>query len=110
MEALWGAVFLDSDYQTARSLILRHLGERINGVVNRREGYDYKSELQEISQGKCGVLPEYRIVRQEGAEHRKIFTAEVYIDGMLRGIGTGKSKKEAQMAAADQALKTLADE
>lgn len=110
MEALWGAVFVDSDYDTVRSLILRLLGGRIDAVVNGREGYDSKSALQEICQGSGGALPEYRIVKQEGEEHRKVFTAEVYVNGLLRGTGTGRSKKEAQMAAAAQALKTRSHE
>lgn len=110
LEALWGAVFLDGGYLSARSVILRHLSERISSVVNREEGYDYKSALQEMCQMKGGMLPEYRIVRQEGEEHKKVFTAEVYVNGVLRGTGTGKSKKEAQVAAANQALEALVDE
>ncbi len=110
MEALCGAVFLDSDYETTRSLILRLLSERITNVTSKKEGYDFKTELQETCQGLFGALPDYRIVKQEGEEHRKVFTVEVYINGEIRGRGTGKSKKEAQMVAAKEALKTAVHE
>ncbi|MBI3593156.1 MAG: ribonuclease III [Nitrospirae bacterium] len=109
-EALVGAVFLDSDYDTARGLVLKLFKEKIPDVILRKESYDFKSELQEKSQSVFGVLPEYRIVKQEGEEHKKIFTAEVYINGELYGSGTGKSKKESQTSAAKEALKKFPDE
>jgi ribonuclease III len=104
LEALFGAVFLDSDYDTVKALVLRLYRERIRSVIAKKEGYDFKSELQERCQAAFGTLPEYRIVKQEGEEHRKVFTAEVYITETLFGRGTGKTKKEAQMLAAEQAL------
>jgi ribonuclease-3 len=107
VEALFGAVFLDSDYDTTKSVILKLFIGRINNVIVKREGYDYKSELQEKSQSIFGVLPEYKIVKQEGEEHKKIFTAEVYINGQLYGSGTGKSKKDAQMTSAKEALQKI---
>ncbi|MEW5746686.1 MAG: ribonuclease III [Nitrospirota bacterium] len=106
-EAVVGALFLDSDYATARSVILKLFIDKIPAVLSRQEGYDCKSELQEKCQSIFGLLPEYRIVKQEGEEHRKVFTAEVYINGCLYGSGTGKSKKEAQMAAAKGALERI---
>ena len=109
VEALFGAVFLDSDYGTVRPVILSLLSDNIREVVGKREGYDFKSDLQELSQGLFSVLPEYRIVKQEGEEHQKVFTSEVLINGELYGAGSGKSKKEAQMAAAKEALERLAD-
>jgi ribonuclease-3 len=109
VEALFGAIFLDSDYVTARSVIKSLLADDIRAVVCRKDGYDFKSELQEKSQGMFGILPEYRIVKQEGEEHKKVFTAEVLINGESYGSGSGKSKKEAQMAAAKEALERLAD-
>ncbi len=107
VEALLGAIFLDSDYGTAKSVILRLFRDKISSIISQKEGYDFKSELQEKSQSLFGVLPEYRIVKQEGEEHRKVFTAEVYINGRLYGSGTGKSKKDAQMSAAKEALQKV---
>jgi ribonuclease-3 len=109
LEALFGAVFLDSDYETVKALILRLYRDRICDVIARKDRVDFKSELQERCQAAFGTLPEYRIVKQEGEEHRKVFTAEVYVKGILFGSGTGKSKKEAQMLAAEKALDKIPD-
>ncbi|HMK60586.1 MAG TPA: ribonuclease III [Dissulfurispiraceae bacterium] len=109
LEALIGAVFLDSDYQTVKTLICRLYRNKIPDVVEKREGYDFKSELQERCQAMFGRLPEYRIVKQEGEEHKKVFTAEVLITESIHGKGSGKSKKEAQMLAAKEALRKMPD-
>ncbi len=109
-EALVGAVFLDSDYLTVKELVLRVFGESIERAILKKEAYDFKSDLQEKVQSVLGTLPEYRIVKQEGEEHKKIFTTEVYIHGKLFGSGSGKSKKESQMAAAKEALQKLEHE
>jgi ribonuclease-3 len=107
VEALFGAIFLDSDYNTTKSIVLKLFIDRINSVIAKKEGYDYKSELQEKSQSIFSILPEYRIVKQEGEEHKKVFTVEVYINSNLYGSGTGKSKKDAQMSAAKEALQKI---
>ncbi|MDI6800683.1 MAG: ribonuclease III [Thermodesulfovibrionales bacterium] len=109
-EAVFGAIFIDSDYETTKKVILRLFNEKIADVVDKKEWHDFKSELQEKCQGMFGVLPEYRIVKQEGEEHRKIFTAEVYVKGDVYGSGIGKSKKDAQMAAAKKAMEKLGNE
>jgi ribonuclease-3 len=109
LEALFGAVFLDSDYETVKALILRLYRDRIRHVIARKDRDDFKSELQERCQATFGILPEYRIVKQEGEEHRKVFTAEVYIKAILFGSGTGRTKKEAQMLAAEKALDKMHD-
>jgi len=104
IEAVFGAVYLDSDYGKARELILRLYASKIDEAISGREGYDFKSELQERTQAKYGALPEYRIIRQEGEEHKKVFTVEVFINDSSFGTGSGKSKKEAQVNAAREAL------
>ncbi len=107
MEAICGAVFLDSDYLTARSLIVALFDDMTVRQMSQDEEHDFKTELQEACQRMFNTLPEYLIVRQEGEEHRRVFTAEVYIKGEAKGRGTGKSKKEAQMNAAREALRAL---
>lgn len=109
VEAVLGAVFLDAGYDMTRDVIFSLYGARIDDVVARRAWYDFKSALQEQCQGEYGVLPDYRVVKQEGEEHRKVFTVEVFVKGFFYGRGVGKSKKDAQMAAAREALTKLAE-
>lgn len=107
MEAVFGAIYLDGGYEVARSSILRLFKEEILSIISSGQYHDYKTELQEESQMRFGVLPEYRIISQEGEEHRKIFTVEVFIAGKRFGRGIGKNKKEAQTIAAKEALEKI---
>jgi ribonuclease-3 len=107
MEAVFGAIYLDAGYGAARKAVLRLFEERILKAIRSGEYHSYKTELQEESQMRFGVLPEYRMVSQEGEEHLKTFTIEVLIGGKRFGRGTGKNKKEAQTAAAKEAWEKL---
>lgn len=107
MEAVLGAVYIDSDYEGAKRLILRLLKDKIDYIINSGEFHDFKTELQEKSQLIFSTIPEYKIVKQEGEEHNKFFTVEVYIAGKKFGTGSGRSKKEAEMNAAKEALTKL---
>lgn len=104
VEAILGAVYLDGGYEKARELILRLFKKRIDDIVSSGQFHDFKTELQEKTQLLYGVIPEYKIVKQEGEEHKKIFTIDVYIGEERFGRGTGKSKKEAEVLAAKEAL------
>lgn len=108
MEAVIGAVYIDSGYAAAREVILRLLKGKILSVITSGQYCDYKTELQEQSQMAFGVLPEYRVTKQAGEEHSKTFTVNVFIAGERYGSGIGKSKKEAQTAAAKEALERIA--
>ncbi len=103
-EAVLGAVYLDGGFETSRTLILKLFIEKIDIVIGSGEFHDFKTELQENTQLLFGTIPEYKMVKQEGAEHRKIFTVEVHISGEKFGTGKGKSKKEAETLAAKEAL------
>jgi len=107
MEAVFGAVYIDGGYETAREVILRLFEERIESVISSGQFHDYKTEFQESCQMLFGTLPEYRVTRQEGEEHSKTFTIEVFIAETLYGRGKGKSKKEAETNAAREALSRL---
>lgn len=107
MEALFGAVYLDSDYETARKVILGLFIDKIRSIISSGQYHDYKTELQEKCQMLYGELPEYLVTRQEGEEHRKTFTVDVFIAGKMFGRGAGNSKKEAQIAAAREALEGI---
>lgn len=107
IEALFGAVFLDGGYAEAKRIIKNILGSEIRKTITTRKSHDYKTELQEMTQNIHGRLPEYRVISEEGEEHAKTFTVEVIVNGKLTGTGSGRSKKEAQMRAAREALKKL---
>lgn len=107
IEALFGAVYLDGGYRKVRRLILKLFKERIHEVMSSGDFHDFKSELQEQSQLLFGAVPEYQLIKQEGKEHSKIFTVAVYISGKKLGTGSGKSKKEAEVIAAKEAMSKL---
>jgi ribonuclease-3 len=107
LEAVFGAIYLDGGFQHVRRVILELFQDRIPSVISSGQYYDYKTELQEKSQTLFGVLPEYRLISQEGDEHRKTFTVKVFIEGKPFGRGTGRSKKEAQTIAAKEAMDKL---
>lgn len=109
VEALIGAMYLDSGYNITKSIILKLFTQKIKNVIEKKEGIDFKSELQEICQNLYGTTPLYKIVKQQGEEHKKIFTVEVYIEGNKFGSGVGKSKKEAEIISAKEALTKLSN-
>mgnify|MGYP003338303033 FL=1 len=65
---------------------------------------DPKSQLQELAQSKDGFTPEYRVLEEEGPDHDKTFKVGVFINGQLRGSGTGPSKQIGQQKSAEEAL------
>lgn len=104
LEALFGALFLDMGLERCSPLILglyRPLFEKPAGEQLHR---DYKTRLQEFIQARDGITPEYRIVRESGPDHDKIFEAEVLLgERGGAGRGSGRSKKDAEQAAAKEA-------
>jgi len=107
IEAVLGAIYLEGGYQKAQEVVLRLFREKIDGIMHTTVFADYKTELQEKTQLLFSTLPDYRLIKQEGEEHKKVFTIEVYVDGKKFGSGTGKSKKEAQTFAAKEAISKL---
>ncbi|OGB87723.1 ribonuclease III [Candidatus Falkowbacteria bacterium RIFCSPLOWO2_12_FULL_45_13] len=106
-EAVLGAVFIDAGIGKSRELVLNVLTEEIDKVS--KEGYirDYKSALQEYTQKQKWELPRYKVVKEAGPKHRKVFWMEVKIRGRRYGLGRGGNKKESEQRAAMQALKAL---
>jgi ribonuclease-3 len=106
-EAVLGAVYLDGGYKKAKELILKLFREKIDAILSSGEFHDFKTVLQEKTQLLFNIIPEYKIIKQEGKEHKKIFTVEVYVTGEMFGTGRGRSKKEAETLAAKEALHKL---
>ena len=106
-EALIGAIFKDSDYYTAKNVALKFLLGKINKLAEIEGTGDYKTVLQEFVQGKYKKMPEYKLLRTKGPDHNKVFEICVRWNDKIYGIGTGKSKKEAEKHAAKEALEKL---
>jgi ribonuclease-3 len=104
LEALLAAVYLDQGLVKASELALQFLAPLIKDVLEGRLDRDYKTELQEIVQQRGGEQVQYKILREEGPDHHKTFTAGVFYKGELAGNGTGRSKKDAEQQAAKSAL------
>ena len=103
-EALIGAIYIDLGYATARRVALNIITPYINDNVTFFS--DYKSALQEAVQTNKQSI-EYVLIKESGPAHNKTFTFEVRIDNISYGVGTAKSKKEAEQIAAKDALDKL---
>jgi ribonuclease III len=99
MEAVIGAVYLDGGYAAAAELVMNLVGDRIQEAAAGPGGQDYKTRLQELSAHRFEHLPRYE-VHDEGPDHAKRFYATVSLGGEVQGRGEGRSKKQAEQAAA----------
>ena len=105
-EAIIGAIYLDAGYAIARDFIATHIFHKTDDVVEKRLWQDAKSRLQEIAQEKMGVTPAYELVNQVGPDHDKRFMIAVTLGGTRAAMGEGRSKQEAEQAAAEKAIAT----
>ena len=106
-EALLGAIFLDRGIETARKFLRTYLFTKAETIVEHKAYVDYKSELQEIIQQESRISPTYQVVKSEGPDHAKTFWIQTTANGTVLGAGTGKSKQEAEQAAAADALEKM---
>ncbi len=106
-EALMAAIYLDSGYEKTYGLITDLFQALIKNGVNQTIYRDYKTYVQEISQNRFKVTPEYTLIHQSGPDHDKIFQTELVIPGILKTTGKGKNKKDAEQKAAKKALEEL---
>lgn len=109
-EALIGALYLDQGMEPARLLILRFLTPAAERIRHEHLDRDAKSMLQELSQGRLQVTPQYRLVETRGPDHAKEFTIQVILKDRVYGSGVGRSKQTAEQQAAQVALQKLQDE
>lgn len=109
MEAVIGAVYLDGGWGAAYELVMRLLGDRIAEAAAGPGGQDFKTRLQELAARHFDQLPRYDVV-DEGPDHAKRFYATVHLGGRPRGRGEGRSKKQAEQAAARTAWESLTTE
>jgi ribonuclease III len=107
LEAVLGAVYLDAGMEAVRPLVRRLLDDRILAAAVGPGGHDYKTQLQELAARHFEELPLYEL-RDEGPDHEKRFFAIVHLGGRSQGEGEGRSKKQAEQAAAHAAWTQLA--
>lgn len=107
LEAVLGAIYLDSGLGAARDFVERHLLRELDDLLELDEYRNYKSMIQEHGQKELGARPRYRVVSTKGPEHHRMFRVEVRLGGKALGRGEGRSKKEAEQVAARDALVRL---
>lgn len=104
MEAVFAAVYLDGGIEAVRELIVRVL---LSQAADSQERKDYKTTLQEVVQRRSGQVLTYHMISQSGPDHNKTFLFEVRLNDESVGRGEGRSKKEAEQAAARDALEKM---
>lgn len=104
VEAVIAAIYFDSGLEEAEKFIIENLKEAAKIASQNVGQKDYKTVLQEKLQQNGEVHIEYKIIKEEGPDHNKKFTAEVSLNGKVLACGTGKTKKAAEMEAARYAL------
>ena len=103
IEAVIAAIYIDGGFEHARRFILKYYAKQRRIIIT-----DTKSKLQEYVQSTYKALPVYKVISESGPDHEKSFEMAVYIKKEMLGTGVGRSKKEAEQAAAKNALKQLA--
>jgi len=103
-EAVLGAIYLDSGYEATEKFIQNSLLNTFDQILKEGSWMDPKSYLQELAQSQEGLTPIYKVLDEVGPDHDKAFTIGVFINGKLKGRGSGPSKQTAQVAAAKAAL------
>lgn len=104
-ESLVGALYIDQGYDMAAKFIADQLFGLIDGIVENRTFIDAKSRFQEEAQEKVGATPLYKLLKENGPDHNKVFTVGVFLREEMIVMGEGKSKQEAEQDAAEKALK-----
>lgn len=103
-EALVGALYLDQGFETTAIFIEKYLLTKLSDIIKDGSYKDSKSKFQEKSQEKVSITPNYKVIKETGPDHEKIFVVGVYLGSELIAEGQGSSKQEAEEAAAELAL------
>ena len=106
-EAIVAVIYLDCGLEAARLFVLNALESILKDIEKKQHIRDYKTLLQEHTQGIHKKAPLYVVIDEQGADHDKTFTVEARLDNIILGSGVGKSKKQAEQAAALQALEKI---
>ncbi len=104
LEAIIGAIYLDSGYADAEAFVARNVLSKMDEVVTTRSYQDAKSRFQEAAQEIRGTTPHYETLSQVGPDHAKLFTIGLFIGSDEIARGEGQSKQDAEQSAAEAAL------
>jgi len=110
LEAVIGAMFLDQGIDMTREFVISQFGAAMVKLKRGKLIFNYKKYLQELAQSKGLASPTYRILEASGPDHDRQFVIEVFVKDRALGQGTGKNKKEAEMAAARSAWEIITNE
>ena len=105
IEAVIGAMYLDLGYQATTNFIAKEVLVVLPGIITGGSYVDPKSKLQELIQDKRGVTPTYAVISETGPDHNKLFVVGAFVGNDEVGRGQGPSKQEAELSAAENALK-----
>lgn len=103
-EAIVGAIYLDRGWEESDKFIKEKVLVHLPNILEHRLFMDPKSRFQESAQDKMGLTPQYRVMSESGPDHNKLFTVGAFLGKELVAEGTGNSKQDAQMIAAENAL------
>ena len=106
-ESLVGAIFLDGGLDAARAFVLTEFAAYVSGLASLPTIDNPKGELQEMLQATSAEAPQYQFITATGPDHDRVFECSVHHGGTELGRGTGKSKKDAETAAALAAYQML---
>lgn len=104
-EAVVGALYIDQGYDASKKFITKSILSTFQHILASGSWMDPKSHLQELAQSQDNATPAYKVIKELGPDHDKIFTVGVYVNSELRGQGDGPSKQAGQQKAAEAALK-----
>lgn len=106
-EAFIGALYLDQGLKACKKFILGNIMTKVQSIMENEEFIDAKSNFQELAQEKESITPRYDILKEWGPDHSKTFVAGAFLDDKLIAQGEGRSKQEAEEAAAKKALEKI---
>ncbi|NMB56333.1 ribonuclease III [Candidatus Beckwithbacteria bacterium] len=104
VEAIIGSIYLDGGIEAAKKFIHDQILSDFESLIENAQVQDFKSKLQELVQAKGGIAPTYQVVKEEGPDHDRTFTVQVFFFDEPQSVGMGKSKQTAQQNAARKAL------
>lgn len=106
-EAIMGAIYLEAGLDKVKEIAIRLIEQNHKNISLDSLFRDFKTTLQELTQARFGITPEYKVIASRGPDHKKEFEVAVFVEGKEYARAIGKSKKIAQQEAAKKAIDIL---